>query len=183
LPVMSDESRNKTPVFSTQQSARLFRKTHQTIKRVTTDIEREYHFNTAIAALMELINEVTPFEPKSNEDWQVFRFAVENVLLLLSPFSPHIAEELWEVAGNKPSIFERSWPEWDEEAAKEEEIELVIQVNGKVRSKLMIPAGMPDDEIKKTALEDRRTLEIIGKGTIKKVIVVKGKLVNIVIKS
>jgi leucyl-tRNA synthetase len=167
----------------TPDASRLYRKTHQTIKRVTTDIEREYHFNTAIAALMELINEVTPFEPKSNEDWQVFRFAVENVLLLLSPFSPHIAEELWEVAGNKPSIFERSWPEWDEEAAKEEEIELVIQVNGKVRSKLMIPTGMPDDEIKKTALEDRRTLEIIGKGTIKKVIVVKGKLVNIVIKS
>jgi leucyl-tRNA synthetase len=160
---------------------RVYRKTHQTIKRVTADIEREYHFNTAIAALMELMNEVAPFEPQSDEDWQVFRVAIENVLLLLSPFSPHIAEELWHAIGNRPSIFERSWPEWNEEAAREEEIELVIQVNGKVRSKLMIPAGMPDDEIKKTALEDRRTLEIIGTGTIKKVIVVKGKLVNIVV--
>jgi leucyl-tRNA synthetase len=178
-----DGSGNKTTVMSSQQSARLYRKTHQTIKRVTTDIEREYHFNTVIAALMELINEVIPFEPRSDEDWQVFRFAIESVLLLLSPFSPHIAEELWQEIGNSPSIFAESWPEWDEEAAKEEEIELVIQVNGKVRSKLMIPAGMPDDEIKKTALEDRRTLEIIGTGTIKKVIVVKGKLVNIVIKS
>jgi leucyl-tRNA synthetase len=181
LRVMGDGPGNNKPVLSAQQSARLFRKTHQTIKRVTTDIEREYHFNTAIAALMELINEITPFEPRSDEDWQVFRFAVENVLLLLSPFSPHIAEELWQEIGNKPGIFERSWPEWDEEAAKEEKIELVIQVNGKVRSKLMIPAGMPDDEIKKTALEDRRTREIIGARTIKKVIVVKGKLVNIVI--
>ncbi len=181
LKVMSDGLGSKNPVLSARQSSRLFRKTHQTIKRVTTDIEREYHFNTAIAALMELINEVTPFEPRSDEDWQVFRFAVENVVLLLSPFSPHIAEELWQAVGNKPSIFERSWPEWDEEAAKEEEIELVIQVNGKVRSKVMIPAGMPDDEIKKTALEDRRTREIIGTGTIKKIIVVKGKLVNIVI--
>jgi leucyl-tRNA synthetase len=165
----------------TPDSLRVYRKTHQTIKRVTTDIEREYHFNTAIAALMELMNEVAPFEPRSDEDWQVFRFAVEIMLLLLSPFSPHIAEELWQAIGNGPSIFGRSWPEWDEEAAKEEEIELVIQVNGKVRSKLMIPAGMPDDKIERTALEDRRTREIIGKATIKKVIVVKGKLVNIVI--
>ena len=165
----------------TPDASRICRKTHQTIKRVTVDIEREYHFNTAIAALMELMNEVAPFEPQSDEDWQVYRFAIESMLLLLSPFSPHISEELWQAVGNGPSIFGRSWPEWDEEAAKEEEIELVIQVNGKVRSKLMIPAGMPDDEIKKTALEDRRTLEIIGKGTIKKVIVVKGKLVNIVV--
>ena len=172
---------NKKPALGAQQSTRLFRKTHQTIKRVTADIEREYHFNTAIAALMELMNEVAPFEPQSDEDWQVLRVAIENMLLLLSPFSPHIAEELWQAVGNRPSIFERSWPEWNEEAAKEEEIELVIQVNGKVRSKLMIPAGMPDDEIKKTALEDRRILEIIGTGTIKKVIVVKGKLVNIVV--
>jgi leucyl-tRNA synthetase len=164
----------------TPDASRLYRKTHQTIRRVTTDIDREYHFNTAIAALMELINEVAPFEPRSDEDWQVFRFAAETVLLLLSPFSPHIAEELWQAAGNRPSIFERNWPEWDEEAAKEEEIELVIQVNGKVRSKLMIPAGLPDDEIEKTALEDGRIREIVGAGAIKKVIVVKGKLVNIV---
>jgi leucyl-tRNA synthetase len=164
-------------------ASRVYRKTHQTIKRVTTDIEREYHFNTAIAALMELINEISPFEPRSDEDRQVLRFAIESVLLVLSPFSPHIAEELWQAMGNRPSIFERSWPEWDEDAAKEEGIELVIQVNGKVRSKVMIPAGMPDDEIKKMALEDRRILEIIGTGTVKNVIVVKGKLVNIVIKS
>ena len=165
----------------TPDATRLYRKTHQTIKRVTTDIEREYHFNTAIAALMELMNEVSPFGPRSDGDWHVFRFAIENMLLLLSPFSPHIAEELWQAVGNEPSIFSRSWPAWDEEAAKEEEIELVVQVNGKVRSKVMIRAGMPDDEMEKTALEDRRTLEMIGGRTIKKVIVVKGKLVNIVV--
>ena len=170
-------------LYLTPDASRIYRKVHQTIKRVTTDIEREYHFNTAIAALMEMVNEVTPCEPQSDEDRKVFRFAIESVLLILSPFSPHIAEELWQAVGNRRSIFERSWPEWDEEAAKEEEIELVIQVNGKVRSKVMIPAGMRDDELKKTALEDRRTQEIIGAGAVKKVIVVKGKLVNIVIGS
>ena len=159
----------------------LYRKTHQTVKKVTTDIEREYHFNTAIAGMMELMNEITSFEPGSEEEKAVFRFAIEQLLLLLSPFSPHIAEELWEAIGNKPSIFEQPWPVWDEDAAKEEQIELVIQVNGKLRSKSMIPVGMSDDEVKKIALADQRIQEIIGKSEIRKVLVVKGKLVNIVV--
>lgn len=162
-------------------SASLYRKTHQTIKKVTTDIEREYHFNTAIAALMELANEITAFEPASDEDLSVLKFSIENLILLLSPFSPHIAEELWEAAVNKPSVFERSWPGWDEEAAKEEAIEMVVQVNGKLRARVMISAGTPDDEMKKLAMDDPRIKEIIGDKAIKKVIVVKGKLVNIVI--
>ncbi len=159
----------------------LYRKTHQTIKKVTTDIEREYHFNTAIAALMELANEITAFEPKNDEEWSIFKFAIEKLLLLLSPFSPHISEELWDALGNKPSIFEQKWPEWDDESAKEDMIELVVQVNGKLRSKIIIAAGIPDDEIKKITFEDNRVREIIGSKTIKKVIIVKGKLVNIVI--
>ena len=162
-------------------SLHLFRKTHQTIKKVTTDIEREYHFNTAIAGMMELVNEITSFDPESDEDRAVLKFALEKLLLLLSPFSPHIAEELWDAIGNKPSIFEQKWPAWDEVAAREEQIELVIQVNGKLRSKMMISVGLPDDNIKKIALEDLRIREIIGIKAIKKVIVVKGKLVNIVI--
>jgi leucyl-tRNA synthetase len=162
------------------QAADLYRKTHQTIKKVTTDIEREYHFNTAIAALMELVNEISSFVPNSDEDQKVFRFALEQVLLLLSPFSPHIAEELWETTGNAPSIFEREWPVWDEEAAREETIELVVQVNGKLRSKIMMPAGTSDDEIRRLALEDEKIKEIASGKAIKKVIVVRGKLINIV---
>ena len=165
----------------TPHALRLFRKAHQTIKKVTTDIEREYHFNTAIAALMELVNEITSFEPKSDNDWAVFRFSIEQLLLLLSPFSPHVAEELWEAVGNVPSIFEQKWPDWDEDAAKEEQIELVIQVNGKLRSKMMISLGIPDDEIKKMALDDKKIRELVDTKAIKKIIVVKGKLVNIVI--
>jgi leucyl-tRNA synthetase len=160
---------------------RLLRKTHQTIRRVTIDIEREYHFNTAVAALMELVNEIASYEPEKEEDWTILRFAIENTLILLSPFAPHIVEELWETLGNKPSIFEHRWPDWDEEIAKEEKIELVIQVNGKLRSRLLIPHSISDVEIKEMALQQGKIKDIVGNKTIKKVIVVKGKLVNIVV--
>ncbi len=163
------------------RTSALLRKTHQTIKRVTNDIEREYHFNTAIAALMEIMNEISSFEPKSEDEWKIFKYSIEILLRLLSPFSPHIAEELWEALGNKPSIFEQGWPSWDEKTAKEEEIELVIQVNGKVRAKLMIPSGFSDEEIKNKAAAEPRIREAIGKKSVKKVFIVKGKLVNIVI--
>jgi leucyl-tRNA synthetase len=159
----------------------LTRKAHQSIKRVTNDIEREYHFNTAIAALMELVNEISSFKPASDEDWGTMRFSLETLLVLLSPFSPHIAEELWEAMGNAPSIFNQTWPEWDEDIAKEEEIELVVQVNGKVRAKLMIPAGLPEDEVKQKALDDPKIKPLADEGKIKKVFVIRGKLVNIVV--
>jgi leucyl-tRNA synthetase len=169
------------PSHLTTDALRLYRKTHQTIKKVTTDIEREYHFNTAIAALMELLNEISVFEPRSDEDWTTYKFAIEQMLILLCPFAPHCAEELWEALGNKPSIFDQQWPAWNENIAREETIELVIQINGKIRSKAMILPQTHDDEIKRIALEDQRIKEFIGAKKIKKIIVVKGKLVNIVI--
>jgi leucyl-tRNA synthetase len=181
LRVMSNVFKDKNSLRITNNSSRLLRKTHQTIKRVTNDIEREFHFNTAVAGLMELVNEITSFEPAANEDWLTLRFALENTLLLLSPFAPHLAEELWDAMGNKPSIFEEEWPDWDEEIAKEERIELVIQVNGKLRSKFLIPIGITDDEIKLMALQEPKINDIINGKAIKKVIVVKGKLVNIVL--
>jgi len=165
----------------TRHSSLLLRKTHQTIKRVTNDMEREYHFNTAIAALMELVNALSSFEPKSEEDRKILKFGIETLLLLLSPFSPHISEELWESLGNKKNILEQRWPLWDENIAKEEEIELVIQINGKVKAKIMIAAGLADEEVRGKALDEPRIQEIIKGKTLKKVFIVKGKLVNIVI--
>ncbi len=169
---------NSSPV--TRHSSRLLRKTHQTIKRVTTDIEKEYHFNTAIAALMELVNEISAFQPEDDKGLGVLKNAIETTLLLLSPFSPHISEELWEAIGNYPSISENKWPEWDEEIAREVEVELVIQINGKVRSKFMIPQGLEEENIKEKALNAPKIRSSIEGKTIKKVLVVKGRLVNIV---
>jgi leucyl-tRNA synthetase len=178
---VSNASRAGSVSDLSEEGRLLLRKTHQTIKKVTADIEKEYHFNTAISALMELVNEMTGFEPHDKKGQAVLRVAVENTLLLLAPFTPHMAEELWEAIGNEPFISRRGWPSWDEELARDEEIELVIQVNGKVREKLMIPVGLSEDEIKKLALGDRKIAEFVGQKAIKKVIVVKGRLVNIVV--
>jgi leucyl-tRNA synthetase len=164
-----------------QGAAALLRKTHQTIKKVTGSIERDYHFNTAIAALMELINEAFAFAYSDENDRAVLKFTIRKVLLLLSPFAPHFTEELWREIGETQSIFNHPWPEWDEEAAKDEEVELVIQVNGKVRSKLMVPSGLDDAAIQEKAFADPRLQDFMKGRAPRKVIVVKGRLVNIVL--
>ena len=166
---------------STKASA-LLRKTHQTIRKVTDDIEKDYHFNTAIAALMELINEISSFSPDSDEDRAAMATAIRNMLLMLAPFAPHVCEELWETSGGKPSIFAHPWPDWDEALAKDEEIELVVQVNGKLRAKISVPVGLNDDKAKELALGDSKIAELLQGKELVKVVVVKGKLVNIVIK-
>jgi leucyl-tRNA synthetase len=130
---------------------------------------------------MELINEVTAFDPENKHDREVLAFSIRQMILLLSPFAPHIAEELWEAIGEKETILKEKWPVWDEEAAKEEEIELVIQINGKLRGKTMIPAGLEDDAIKEKAFADPKVQELLKGKTVKKIVVVKGKLVNIVV--
>ncbi|MDA8086816.1 MAG: leucine--tRNA ligase [Nitrospiraceae bacterium] len=160
----------------------LMRKTHQTIMRVTRDIEREYHFNTAIAAMMELLNMLAALEPSGQDDLRQMRFALERLLLMISPFCPHVAEELWEAIGMISSIQLEPWPGYDEEAAREEEIELVIQVNGKVRTKVMVPQGLPDEELKNRAMTLPRIQEAVSGKQIINVFAVKGRLVNIVVK-
>jgi leucyl-tRNA synthetase len=180
----SGEEKNLYSVTSELQNLRtsaLLRKTHQTIKKVTGSIERDYHFNTAIAAMMELFNEIFSFNPADSDDMAVLDFSLKQLILLLSPFAPHIAEELWREIGEKETLLKQPWPVWDEEAAKEEEIELVIQVNGKVRGKLMIPAGLDDESVKEKAFAEPKVQEYINGKNLKKVVVVKGKLVNIVI--
>ncbi len=171
---------NVTSELLNSSASALLRKTHQTIKKITGSIERDYHFNTAIAALMELVNEITAFNPENDNDREVLEFGIRQMILLLSPFAPHITAELWEQIGEKESILKESWPVWDEEIAKEEEIELVIQINGKLRGKIMIPSGLDDDTVKEKAFSDPKIQEQIRGKTLKKIVVVKGKLVNMV---
>jgi leucyl-tRNA synthetase len=161
----------------------LFRKTHLTIKKVTEDIERQFQFNTAIAAMMELVNEAYDYTAKdvAPEKLPVVRTALEALVQLLAPFAPHIAAELWSGMGKEQHIANAIWPNHDPEAIVATEITLVVQVNGKVRSKLTLPAGLPDADIEKAALADARVQEHISGKTPKKVIVVQGKLVNVVV--
>jgi leucyl-tRNA synthetase len=157
-------------------------KVHKTIKKVSEDIER-FHFNTAISAIMELVNALYQFEPKKGGDpteRSVFREALEAVILLLSPFVPHIAEELWEAMGKGESIMKTPWPDYDREAVVEEEVLIVIQVNGKVRDRVTVPSSMGEEEIKGVALERERVRRHIQDKAVQTVILVPRKLINIV---
>ncbi len=164
-------------------SKELFKKTHQTIYRVTRDIEDRFHFNTAIAAVMELFNTMSGINLTDNHPQrvEVMRLAMESLLLLISPIVPHFAEEIWDALGNKPSIVEQSWPAHREDALLKDEIVIVVQVNGKLRSRFNVAADADDGIIKEMALADGRVKKFINDKPIKKVIVVKKKLVNIVV--
>lgn len=159
----------------------ILRKTHQTIKKVTEDIER-FHFHTAISKMMELVNVLSEFE--LNEDKKriyLWRYSVEKLTLLLSPFIPHFAEEVWEMLGYKESIYYQRWPEYDEELCKEEIITLPVQINGKLRDKIEVPPDISEEEIKNLLLARERIKKYTEGKKIKKLIYVKNKLVNIVL--
>jgi leucyl-tRNA synthetase len=160
----------------------LRQRTHKTIKKVTEDIER-FHFNTAISAVMELVNEIYVSEVKDRTDensLRVVREAVETVVVLLSPFIPHFAEELWEALGNRESLITHPWPDYDREAVMEEEILIVIQVNGKLRDRMTVPAAYGEEQVKEWALKSERIKNLLGGKLVKRVIFVPQKLVNIV---
>ena len=165
-------------------SRKLHRKTHQTIKKVTEDIKERFHFNTAISAVMELVNLIYQVKDdvlKEEKGLEVLREAIESAIILISPMVPHITEELWRVLGHESSIVLTSWPTWDEEAVKEEQLLIVVQVNGKLRSRIYVSPSADQEEIKRIALEDERIRKFVGEKPVKKVIVVPGRLVNIVV--
>ena len=162
----------------------LYRKTHQTIKKVTDDIETRFHFNTAIAAVMELVNVLTQFAnsvgEKDDVAWSVVREGVEAAVVLLSPVVPHITEELWQLLGHDKNLPEFAWPGYREDALEAQTRLVVLQVNGKVRSRIEVPAFYNEKQIEAEALADERVQRFIEGKAVKKVIVVKNKLVNVV---
>jgi leucyl-tRNA synthetase len=182
-----------------QADKELFRLVHETIRRVTLDMAERYQFNTAIAALMELTNglyvyapladyelkagekDLVTRDPKEDIDYALLKFAVERLALLISPFAPHLAEEIWSQIGGAALVAEQSWPAWDAEALNTDEVEIAIQVSGKVRSRMMVGMEESETSIKERALADDRLLPFLDNRPIRKVIYVKHKLINIVI--
>ena len=150
----------------------LLRLTHKTIRRVTEDMQR-LSFNTAIAALIELNNEMVG-------EQTLPRSVAEPFLLMLAPFAPHVAEELWEQLGHDTLLAHADWPGYDEDLLVEDEVEIVVQVMGKVRAKIMVPADADEDAVKDLAQKEPRVAQLLEGKTVRKVIVVPGKLVNIV---
>jgi leucyl-tRNA synthetase len=177
----------------------LRRKTHETIKRVTVDLDPRVHLNTAVSAMMELVNELYAFCSASKcapigesadkvgtieraGTIAVLKEAVEALVRMLSPFAPHMAEELWEALGHADGIVAAGWPQYDEQVAKAEEIVVPVQVNGKLRGRLTVPAGTSEEQLREMALADPQVrLHLEGKQVKKVVVVSGGKLVSIVV--
>ncbi len=163
------------------KSKDLKRLLHQTIKKVTEDLEGDFHFNTAISAIMELINACFQFQQQSEEDKALLNEVALNVTLLIAPFVPHVSEELWSRLGNEGSIFRASWPSFDADSLKTDEVEIVVQVLGKVRARACVPSDISEEDLKKYVLADEKVKTWIDGKEIRKIIIVPNKLVNIVV--
>jgi leucyl-tRNA synthetase len=176
----------------------LRRKTHETIKRVTVDLDPRVHLNTAISAMMELVNELYAFCSVSKSlpigegaehvgavaepaTVAVLKEAIEALVRMLSPFAPHMAEELWEALGHRGGIVAAGWPGYDEAVAKAEEIVVPVQINGKLRARLTVPVDVTEDQLRERALADPQVLPHLQGKPVKKVVIARGKLVSIVV--
>jgi leucyl-tRNA synthetase len=167
------------------QARRIQRKMHQTIRRVSVDFQGRWHFNTSIAAVMEFVNELYAAEPAIAQNKipnAVMREVQRNLVLLLAPFAPYLAHELWEMLGEQGTLLRAPWPKYDPVLAKEEEIEIPVQVNGKLRSRIVVPADAPEEVVRERALADDKIRAAIHGKQIVKVIIIPLKLVNIVVR-
>ena len=166
--------------FNEKQKALRY-KTHKTIRKVTDDIGRRYKFNTAIAAVMELLNAINKFKNENQEGKVVIQEALESIVLLLSPITPHICHALWGELGHKEALIYSSWPKMDETVLVKNEVELIIQVNGKLRSRITVDIDTPQETIEAMVVADENVLRHVEEKLIKKMIYIKGKLVNVVV--
>jgi leucyl-tRNA synthetase len=182
--VVQNEELFKQPVPSGAKAdgktKELRRLLHQTIKKVTIEIGERNHFNTAVSAIMELVNGL--YQHAGETDPALYKEALETLVVLLAPFVPHMSEELWSVMGKEGSVHQTAWPSYDESALILDEVELAVQINGKVREKIVVPNQASREEIEKQALDNERIKHWTEGKTVRKVIVVPGKLVNIVVK-
>jgi leucyl-tRNA synthetase len=163
------------------RQAGLRRAVHQTIIKVSDDIGRRYTFNTAIAAVMELINKVAKFTPATDVDRAVMQEALDVVVLMLSPIVPHICHRLWQVLGHETAVVDEVWPVADQDAVRADTLEIIVQVNGKLRARIQSPATASKAELQDAALQNENVQRFVADKDIRKVIIVPGKLVNVVV--
>jgi len=166
----------------TEKEKELLRKAHQTLRRVTQDFEGRWHFNSAIAQIMELVNAIYAAEPLENGVRpEVRKEVLELVTLMLAPMTPHLAEELWEMLGHMDGLGAVSWPALNADLAKEEELEIPVQINGKVRGRVTMAAGASQDQVLEKAKADAAVAGYLQGKMVRKVIFVADKLLNIVV--
>jgi leucyl-tRNA synthetase len=177
-----DFSRELDLSTATAKEKLLIRRTHQTLKRVTSDFDVRWHFNTSIALIMELVNALSAQEPLDQDvSPEILKSVLCALVLILSPMTPHIGEELWEMLGNTDGLAAQPWPAYREDLAREEQIVVIIQINGRVRGKMLVEAKLSDDELVDRAVNDERVKVLLDGKQIAKTIVVPNKLVNVVV--
>jgi leucyl-tRNA synthetase len=183
----SPDWREPIPERLSDSARGLQRKLHQTIKRVTDDFQERWHFNTCIAAIMELLNDANRRMMEEHVEGEKIPLTLlaevqRNLVLLLAPFAPYLAHELWEMLGEKGSLLKASWPKYSPQLAKEEELEIPVQINGKLRGLIVVPADATEVFVVERALADEKVQSFIAGKQIVKKIFVPGKLVNIVVR-
>ena len=159
----------------------LYRKLHETVAKVSDDIGRRYHFNTAIAAVMELTNSAIKFNATTESDWQVLSEVIETLVILLSPITPHIAQHLWSQLGNDGSLIDTNWPTVREDALTRDTVTLIVQVNGKLRGRIQVATDADDETVMRMAREEPSVAKFLGGMIEKKAIVVPQKIINLVV--
>ncbi len=189
LAKFAEQLKGLQPDFSgkvlEKEALQLRRKTHQTIKKVTDDIDRRMNLNTAIAAIMELVNEMYQFferERVEETEGYCLKEALDHISLLLVPFAPHFAEEMWCLLGNRGRVMAQSWPKADPKLLEKEDVLIVVQVNGKLRARITVPKSMPKEEVIATALQEKRLQSFLKDKEVIKHIYVQEKLINLVVK-
>jgi leucyl-tRNA synthetase len=168
---------------ASEKEKTLLRKTHQTLRRVTHDFESRWHFNSAIAVIMELVNEIHAQEPLSEGARpEVVKEVLELLTLMIAPMAPHLAEEMWETLGHKGGLARAAWPAYRAELAAESQVEVVVQINGRVRGKIVVDAGLDQELLAERALAEPKVSELLDGKSVVKRIVVPDKLVNLVVR-
>jgi leucyl-tRNA synthetase len=177
---LRDVKSSFTPASASDQEKALLRRTHQALRRVTQDFETRWHFNSAIALIMDLYNEShAPLEQGVRAE--IAKHVLEMLTLMLAPMTPHLAEELWEMLGHTEGLSNTIWPAFDAELARDQEVEVVVQVNGRVRAKMTVPAGLGEADLVPKALAIPAVAQHINGKRVVKRIVVPDKLVNLVV--
>src|SRR6185503_10596439 len=167
---------------ATPKEKELRRKAHQTLRRVTQDFEERWHFNTSVALVMELVNTLYALEPLDRDARpEVIKETLQLLILMLAPMAPHLAEELWEMLGHQSGVSLAGWPEYNPQLAEEEQIEIIIQINGRLRGKIRVDAGLGKDELIERAVNDPRIKQLLHGQRVVQIIAVPNKLVNIVV--
>jgi leucyl-tRNA synthetase len=181
---LSDTIKDATDsyVVETSQDRELNYVLNTTIKKVTDDLGNRFNFNTAISAIMVLVNELYRYKSESVLNKELLRYAIKCLILILSPFTPHICEEMWQHIGHDSTLYNERWPEYDEAALVRDETEIAIQINGKVKERIMVTSGLSKDEFLEEALKNDTVKALLDGKNVIKIIPVPDKLLNIVVK-